>query len=553
SHSVACSQLSFGVSQPAHCVIVQKRRDGLEAQNSTGQSLEQSRLCILPVGTGHFGQPAELPPEEPLWPVREDQLPEVVHTAEEFLEVLLFEQHLERVVVLPNGVELLGQADSIPKALSGAVRKSALVSNVLSALDSDAKARLKGRLWHYGRRNSEQEMTRSKSGNHAGCASGSEGCLADLEVVLREQCAEGAVPEGAPLYLSEIKWRHQVYHPSSPEELVSTATEVDIYDFTSLARSTPLWERSTGGLFLGERGAGSGLHVDQCLWSNVGRNWCGHKLFALWPWAERHRILDEAGQGAVFQLPLTEEHRGFLGRAKTIALVRPGDVWVFSGGQPHTALCVGDGLNISGYESLVPLHQDAMRLLMRSNTKAGHWKNCMMDDGDLDELYEDVVDRMQDARRNLQGGAVKDVLEPRAARVVNRLEECVKVMQEHGNPYCRRLWEQEERGERYRTREDDSFSDGERDAEVSGPEDVRPCAEQALRSTYFTVDNSLFQSETLGLGYRRSPRLKNHDGENFVAWGTTIEGIMLGNGWVQCGKRYLPMTLKGEVVLLHHT
>lgn len=34
----------------------------------------------------------------------------------------------------------------------------------------------------------------------------------------------------------------------------------------------------------------------------------------------------------------------------------------------------------------------AMRLLVQSNTKTSHWRNCWMDDDDLDELYEDVVD-----------------------------------------------------------------------------------------------------------------------------------------------------------------
>ena len=33
-----------------------------------------------------------------------------------------------------------------------------------------------------------------------------------------------------------------------------------------------------------------------------------------------------------------------------------------------------------------------MQLLVHSNTKASHWRNCWMDDDDLDELYEDVVD-----------------------------------------------------------------------------------------------------------------------------------------------------------------
>ncbi|CAE8625091.1 unnamed protein product, partial [Polarella glacialis] len=103
------------------------------------------------------------------------------------------------------------------------------------------------------------------------------------------------------------------------------------------------------GIFIGERGAGSGMHVDQCLWSNVGRNWCGFKLFALWPWSDRHAILDEAGKGAIFHPPLTEKEVGFLSRARTVCLIAPGDVWVFSGGQPHTALCVGDGVNISAY------------------------------------------------------------------------------------------------------------------------------------------------------------------------------------------------------------
>ena len=35
-----------------------------------------------------------------------------------------------------------------------------------------------------------------------------------------------------------------------------------------------------------------------------------------------------------------------------------------------------------------------MRLLVQSNTKTSHWRNCWMDDDDLDELYEDVVDSL---------------------------------------------------------------------------------------------------------------------------------------------------------------
>jgi hypothetical protein len=52
-------------------------------------------------------------------------------------------------------------------------------------------------------------------------------------------------------------------------------------------------------------------------------------------------------------------------------------------------------LLLSRYESLVPLSAEAVELLVSSNTKHAHSKGCMMDDGDLHELFEDVVDQLQ--------------------------------------------------------------------------------------------------------------------------------------------------------------
>jgi len=271
------------------------------------------------------------------------------------------------------------------------------------------------------------------------------------------------VPPDAPIYISELRWLEKVRHPVAHDEMVKCSTSVDIYDFASLARRMPLWERSEGGVFVGERGTGSGMHVDQCLWSNVGRNWCGFKLFAIWGWEERLAIPEEVGKGRVFHLPLTPQEEGWLSRAKVLALVRPGDVWVFSGGQPHTALVVGDGLNISAYESLVPASREAMELLIRSNTRQAHWEACWMDDEDLDELYEDVVDNIQ---RSLREPSLD-------RRLRTRLQECVQAMREKGDPYCKELWEQEDRGERRRQREEESSSE-------SGGED--PKAKKAKSS-----------------------------------------------------------------------
>jgi len=382
------------------------------------------------------GQPRDLPKGEPLWPIREDQRPEVVHTVEAFLEAALFEPHVDRVVVLPNGIDLLGQHDGVPECVRQALVSSRNMRDFLSTLDPLAQESLRGRLWHYGNFGREKEVKR-------------KGQRKSIAECVRSGLGEGGqVPASAPMYVSELRWMEKVRHPIAQEEMVKTATSRDIYDATPFARGMPLWERSEGGIFVGERGAGSGMHVDQCLWSNVGRNWCGHKLFAIWPWTERHSIVSDVGKGRVFHMPLCQEDTGFLARAKTIALVGPGDVWVFSGAQPHTALCVGDGLNVTAYESLVPAHEAAVGTLVRTNTKDSHTESCWMDDSDLDELYEDVVDNIQ---RSLQDQSTD-------ARLRQRLEGCVRIMREKGDAYCKQLWEEEERGERRRQREEEDSS-----------------------------------------------------------------------------------------------
>jgi len=459
-------------SLPAANGLVQSGSGGSSTSNNPGRNAPATavefgpkvwRPPLVKVGSlvqastncPDWGQPEELPDDELVWPVRPDQRPEVVRTVEEFLETLYFEPHMDRVVVLPDGLRLLGQSHGCPEVLRKAVSKSRNMRGFLNVLGDDAKAGMKGRLWHYGKRNTEKEIRKNNK----------KKTFADVEGVFKEQEANGLVPPDAALYLSEMRWLNKVPHPACKEELVKTATNVDIYDIDPISRRMPLWERSEGGIFVGERGAGSGLHVDQCLWSNVGRNWCGHKLFAIWPWEERHKILDEAGKGAIVGLPLTDEHVDFLSRAKCIAHVRPGDVWVFSGGQPHTAMCVGDGLNVTAYESIVPAHPEALGLLVRSNTKECHWRNCWMDDVDLDELYEDVIDRVQEARRELasissspptDNGVALASAADLVTKLRNRLEDCAEAMRNRGDAYCKELWTQEDSGERRRRREDGS-------------------------------------------------------------------------------------------------
>ena len=51
-------------------------------------------------------------------------------------------------------------------------------------------------------------------------------------------------------------------------------------------------------------------------------------------------------------------------------------------------------LNPTNFSCKTGRRFQAMRLLVQSNTKTSHWRNCWMDDDDLDELYEDVVDSL---------------------------------------------------------------------------------------------------------------------------------------------------------------
>jgi len=421
-----------------------------------------------------FRQPLGLPEGEPLWPVRPDQMPEIVNTVEEFLDAMLFQTHIDRIVVLPNGINLMRQDLGIPEELCHAVRCSSSVREFLKVLSSSQEDTYRARLWHYSVHGVESEVKSDKRSK----------LLKQKIAALKQQESEQKVAKDAPLYVSELRLAEKANHPIVHDELVKTATQCDVYDFTSLARQMPLWERSEGGIFIGERGTGSGLHIDQCMWSNVGRNWCGFKYLAIWPWEERFEIVEKYGKGKMFHLPLSEEEIQGLQRAKTIALMRPGDCCVFSGAQPHTALCVGDALNISAYESFVPANADAVGVLVRSNIKDMHPKKFWMDDEDLDELYEDVVDNLQRALRN-------PTLE---SRLRSRLEECSRRMREKGDAYCKELWRQEDMQERRRRREDDHSSESSAYSDRRSDDGAKQS--EAEKSTASSLNEGSSEDET---------------------------------------------------------
>ncbi|KAJ9443707.1 hypothetical protein DIPPA_06826 [Diplonema papillatum] len=364
----------------------------------------------------------ELGPQEALWPFLEEKAPTTVETTEEFVQEVLFGSHRDKVVVLPNGIEKLNQQNAIPAGLQEALLKSSRVWEVLANLAPDAADTLKGRLWQYNEKGKESEIKRADK----------LGSLKEVWETLRTGQDDGTYDKGVPLYISELRNNKKVRHPVTGE-MVKTATQIDVMDVIPQAGLAPFWERGEGGIFLGERGSGSGLHVDQCLWSNVGKQWQGYKLFAVWPWEERIAILEDAKRGSIFHFPLGEEEVKFLERACVVALIKPGDVFVFSGGIPHMAMCVGDQLNVTAYESMIPLNEKAIYMLARTNSK-DHFKKCWMDDDDLDELLEDVVDALAGnvSDRNIDDDTRREI------------QACEEAMKQHGDAYCRRLWERED-------------------------------------------------------------------------------------------------------------
>ena len=61
--------------------------------------------------------------------------------------------------------------------------------------------------------------------------------------------------------------------------------------FAQLLRTALFYHtRYDEGVFVGSRFCGSPLHVDQVSWSNIGKNFKGAKLLAIWEAGEHPRI-----------------------------------------------------------------------------------------------------------------------------------------------------------------------------------------------------------------------------------------------------------------------
>lgn len=165
-----------------------------------------------------------------------------------------------------------------------------------------------------------------------------------------------------------------------------------------LARWTLSWDTQDDGVFVGGRGAGKGLHVDQVLWSNVGHNYTGYKLLATWAPGAISTRLHDTMLDSVFTPPLKADQLDALKEASRIVLLRPGDVFLMSGGVAHATLTVGaEELNITAYESVVTLNPRHVRHFLRTGDKEGPYatERGGMPRRELKDFKDSTIDALE--------------------------------------------------------------------------------------------------------------------------------------------------------------
>ena len=87
----------------------------------------------------------------------------------------------------------------------------------------------------------------------------------------------GALNEG-DVYFAETSYKMAQRHPISGIQTDAVFRRDVEHLIGPYANWTWHWGSTNAGLFVGSRFSGTGLHVDQVLWSDVGRNFRGYPL-----------------------------------------------------------------------------------------------------------------------------------------------------------------------------------------------------------------------------------------------------------------------------------
>ena len=287
--------------------------------------------------------------------------PRVVSTAEEYLQEVLLGAPGADVVVFRGGAAALGldAAATLPAWLVDALAHEATVVGALrrvAAADPGAAAAITARL-ERDDRGFQREVPPARA------AAGTDDVAPDAHRSLAgARClgaAEAAGADAKGLYACELqtlrRWKREGRWTRS---ILARSQRAVLGDG---ARFCVAWDDENDGAFVGARGAGKGLHVDQVNWLNVGINWTGYKVVATWAALDAAPPLD-----AVLAPPLDGARAAAVARCARVAVLGPGDAFLVSGAAPHATLVVGDGLNCTSYESYVNLEPRVLDALFRT-------------------------------------------------------------------------------------------------------------------------------------------------------------------------------------------
>lgn len=316
---------------------------------------------------------------------------------------LLTGEHVEDFIILPNGTELLGLSyeDTIPEDVRFCMQDCRAAQDFVKKLLQNPEMLEKYRAdVEYVDSKRQQRDTLRKD-------------KLDLGKRIREalRMVEAGEVDAELLYVAEMRLKQEAPHPIGGEK-VKTICQRDVKDVLGpLVSWTLYWDRYDEGFFAGGRFSGKGLHVDQVLWSNVGRNYKGYKLAAAWPKGECSKQVALEFYDVLFVPPLQPRELQALQKAAKVALLRPGDVYIFSGGVAHTVLCVSEEMCIGVYESFVTFHPDHVKHFLHTDDAEGEYSlgTYSMSPRSFRDTKDDCLDQLEDAADQLQQGGVAAV------------------------------------------------------------------------------------------------------------------------------------------------
>eukprot|EP00939_MAST-03C_sp_MAST-3C-sp1_P004502 g4502.t1 len=349
------------------------------------------------------------------WPISDlvrgdpNRNPTVAKNVDDFLEKMAYGNHMDDIVVLRGGLDALGQKNAMPAEVLRSARGSGTVGEFLRNVDPPMLKDLRGRIYYQcTSENIEKaskfscEVVHDVDGNELRT-------MKELAEELSAREKEGGKPKRG-VYLTELRYKKKrtLEVVDGYRETAKTLLERDVKDFVQPPMRDVFlyWDRYDEGVFVGQRGAGSSLHVDQCQWSNIGKNWFGWKLLAIWKYGDSDSFytldnhLDE-----VFFPPLKKSQRRALEKAHKIALIGPGDVYIFSGACAHTSIIVSDELSLSAYESFCNCNCRHASVLMETATTK-HFDECWMNDREWTNMKREIADHVVHVQKDFEHGVV---------------------------------------------------------------------------------------------------------------------------------------------------